>query len=79
MAPKYEIGQKVIITPVTNQHLSSRDSDLEPYAGQIGKVTDYYWISKERGAEVFYIYTVLTETDNKEIVLHEDELKVCTV
>ena len=79
MAPKYDIGQKVIITPVSNQHLSSRDSSLEPYAGQIGKVTDYYWISKERGAEVFYIYTVLTETDNKEIVLHEDELRVSTV
>jgi len=79
MAPKYKIGQKVMITPVRNQHLSPRDSNLEPYEGQIGKVTDYYWISKDRGTEVFYIYTVLIETENKEIVLHEGELRACTV
>jgi len=72
MAPKYEIGQKVIITPVRNQHLSPRDSNIEPYAGQSGTVTDYYWIS--RGAEVFYIYTVRIGNDDKEVVLHEDEL-----
>ena len=76
MAPKYEIEQKVVIKPVKNQHLSPRDSDLEPYAGQIGKVTDYYWISSNSG-EVFYIYTVRMETDNKEVVLHEDELEAC--
>jgi len=74
MAPKYEIGQKVVITPVKNQLLSPRDSDLEPYAGQVGKVTDYYWVCPNRG-EVFYIYTVQMETDRKEVVLHEDELE----
>ena len=79
MVPKYKIGQKVIITPVSNQYLSPRDSALEPYAGQIGKVADYYWITKDRGTEVFYIYTVLTEPENKEVVLHEDELSACTV
>ncbi|MBI4284098.1 MAG: hypothetical protein HY663_06480 [Chloroflexi bacterium] len=78
MAPRYNIGQRVIITPISEQPVSSRDSALERYAGQTGKVTDYYWITKERG-EVFYIYTVLTETDNKKIVLHEDELKLSTV
>ncbi len=75
MAPKYEIGQRVVITPVKSQYLSPRDSGLEPYAGQSGKVTDYYWISKDRGAEVFYVYTVRIESDNKEVVLHEDELR----
>ena len=74
MAPKYEIGQKVVITPVKNQHLLARDSDLEPYAGQIGKVIDYYWISPSR-AEIFYVYIVRMETDHKQVVLHEDELE----
>jgi len=74
MSPKYEIGQKVIITPVENQRLSPRDSDLGEYAGQSGQVIDYYWIST--GADNFYIYTVKTETDNREIVLHEDEIQV---
>jgi len=73
MAPKYEIGQKVIIAPVKNQHLSPRDSEIEPYAGQGGKVIDYYWIRPNTG-EVFYIYTVRIETDRREIALHEDEL-----
>jgi len=73
MAPKYEIGQKVIIAPVKNQHLSPRDSDIEPYAGQGGKVIDYYWIRPNTG-EVFYIYTVRIETDRREIALQEDEL-----
>ncbi len=74
MAPKYEIGQKVRITPVTNQNLSPRNFDLEPYAGQSGVVTDYYWISLSRGAEVLYIYTVQIGKSHKEVVLHEDEL-----
>ena len=75
MAPKYEIGQKIIIKPVSNQRLSPRDSDLEPYAGQIGEVTDYYWVSVGRGAQVFYMYTVGIGNGHKEIVLHEDELE----
>ena len=74
MAPKYEIGQKVIITPVKNQHLSPRDSDIEAYAGKSGKITDCYWISTGRG-EVFYIYTVRIEADGKDVVLHEDEIQ----
>ena len=74
MASKYEIGQKVIIKPVKNQRLSPRDSDLEPYAGQIGEVIHYYWISPNRGT-VFYIYTVRMDADHKEVVVHEDELQ----
>ena len=75
MVSKYEKGQKVIITPVESQHLSPRETDLESYAGKSGKVTDYYWISSGRG-EVFYIYNVRIDADNKDIVLHEDELQV---
>ena len=76
MAPRYEIGQRVIITPVENQHLSPRDSDIGAYAGQSGQVIDYYWINLGRGTEVLYIYKVRIEADNKEIVLHEDEIEV---
>ena len=74
MAPKYEIGQTVRITPANNQRIPPRDSDIEPYVGQTGKVTDYYWISPS-GGEVFYLYTVQVRTGHKEIVLHEDELE----
>ena len=75
MTPRYQIGQKIIITPVKTQELSPRDAALEPYAGQIGKVTDYYWISMGSSAGVFYIYSVLMEADKKELVVHEDEME----
>lgn len=75
MAPKYNIGQKVIITPVKTQPLSSRDSGLEPYAGQVGEVADYYWISPRESTEVFYIYSIRIGTGDKEVVLHEDEIE----
>jgi len=74
MAPKYEIEQKVIVTPVKNQHVSPRDSDIGAYAGRSGKVMDYYWLNTGRG-EAFYIYTVRIEAEHKDIVLHEDEIK----
>ncbi len=74
MAPKYDKGQKVIITPVKYEHLSPRDSDISAYAGRNGKVFDYYWINTGMG-ETFYIYTVRLEADDKDIVLHEDEIQ----
>jgi hypothetical protein len=74
MAPKYEIGQTVRITTANNQRTSPRDADIEPYVGQSGKVTDYYWINPS-GSEVFYLYTVQVKAGHKEIVLHEDELE----
>ncbi len=73
MVPRYEIGQKVVIAPTKNQRLSPRDSDMEAYVGQSGTVTDYYWISSNKG-EVFYVYTVQIASGEKEVVLHEDEL-----
>ena len=57
MAPRYKIGQKVMIIP-PKQGLSPRDSDIEPYAGKSGKIVDFYWINVRTGAERFYIYTV---------------------
>ena len=74
MAPKYMKGQKVTIVPAKNQPLSPRDSDIDPYIGQSGEVTDYYWISTGSG-EAFYIYTVQMEAGHKDIVLHEDEIQ----
>ncbi len=74
MAPRYQTGQKVIINPVTTSNLSLRSSELEPYVGHTGEVKDYYWITPDRGVNVFYIYTVSMEQDSKEIVVHEDEL-----
>ena len=44
------------------------------YAGQSGEVTDLYSISPST-SEVFYIYMVRVETDNRAIVLHEDEIQ----
>ena len=74
MAPRYEKGQKVIIKPVGSRTLSLRDCTVEPYAGQVGEVADYYWISPPAG-EVFYIYTIRIGSGYKEIVLHEDEIE----
>jgi len=73
MVSKYEIGQKVVIAPAKNQRLSPRDSDIEAYVGQSGTVTNYYWISSNKG-EVFHVYTVQIASGKKEVVLHEDEL-----
>jgi hypothetical protein len=72
--PRYQVGQKVIVKLPTGKSRGTRDSTLEPYAGQIGEVIDYYWISPRFG-EVFYIYRVRMAVDNKEIILHEDEIK----
>ena len=78
MAARYNIGQKVIVKPVKNQSRSARDSAIGYYAGQRGTVTNFYWISPNRG-EVFYIYTVQFGTGQKEIVLHEDEIEADTL
>ncbi len=74
MSARYQVGQKIRIKPADTQQLSPRDSDIELYAGQIGEVTDYYWMSP-RVSEIFYIYTIRVESHNKEIVLHEDEIE----
>ena len=76
MAPRYTVGQKVMITPVENQHPTARDSDIRTYAGRSGKVTDFYWVDTGM-SEAFYMYTVRLEDDDKDIVLHEDELQTC--
>ncbi len=77
MNPKCNVGQKVIIRPANNQADLPRDCTIASYAGQIGEVTRYYWLSPREG-EVFYLYTVRVGTGYTEIVLYEDELEVYT-
>ena len=79
MAPRYQIGQKVIISPAKSDTLSHRDAGLESYAGQTGTITDFYWINRGGSSEAFNIYTVSIEPDKKSLVLHEDELSGCVV
>jgi hypothetical protein len=74
MEPKYKLGQEVTIKLVKNQASSARESDIGLYAGQHGIVSDFYWIQPNMGG-VFYIYTVKIGDGDKEIVLHEDEIK----
>ena len=76
MAAKYSIGQQVRIKPAEGERTSPRDCAIDVYAGQIGKVTNYYWVSP-RGNEVFYIYMVRIGTGYKEVTLHEDEIEAC--
>ena len=74
MAARYSIGQKVTIKQADSQRLPTRDCAIDEYAGQVGEVTNYYWISP-RGGQVFYMYEVRIGTSHKEIALHEDELE----
>lgn len=74
MNPRYHVGQKVIIKPAARQSPDPRDSTLNRYAGQIGTIIDYHWISP-RFSEFFYIYQVKVESNDNEIILHEDEIE----
>ena len=76
MDAKYEIGQKVIVKPVKDQPLSQRENDVDDYAGQVGEVSDFYWISPRTG-QVFFIYNVRMASNRKEVVVYEDELEAC--
>ncbi len=74
MEPKYKIGQKVIVKKLKSQSSDVRDSEISQYANQTGIVTNYYFLRPDWG-EVFHIYTVKIGDGQKDIVLHEDEIK----
>ena len=74
MDPKYTIGQKVVIQPVGQDGITARENEISQYAGQIGLVADFYWISPRTG-QVFYIYNVRVGRHKKEVVVYEDELE----
>ncbi|OGO07379.1 MAG: hypothetical protein A2Y92_01345 [Chloroflexi bacterium RBG_13_57_8] len=72
--PRYIKGQQVIIQPVKESGLSQRESDINKYAGQVGTISKFYWISP-RTEQIFYIYNVRVGMGKKEIVVYEDELE----
>lgn len=74
--PRYEVGQKVIIKPVSEQGVSPREDEINKYAGKVGEISDLYWISPRTG-QVFYIYNVRVDEPRKEIVVYEDEMEAC--
>lgn len=76
VGPKYAVGQKVIIQPVGEQGGSQRENDINLYAGQVGEVSDYFWMSPRTG-QVFYIYNVRVGVNRKEVVVYEDEIEAC--
>jgi hypothetical protein len=76
MEPKYSVGQKVIIQPLSEMGPTHRENDINRYAGHIGEVTDYYWISPRAG-QLFYIYNVRVGEEKKEVVVYEDEMEPC--
>ena len=76
MEPKYVIGQKVIIHPVSEKGLTQRENDINTYAGQVGEISNFYSISPSAG-QIFHIYNVRVGKEKKEIVVYEDEMEAC--
>ena len=74
MGPKYSIGQKVIIHPVSEKGLTQRESEVSAYAGQVGQVSNFYSISPSAG-QIFHMYKIRVGTQRKEIVVYEDEME----
>ena len=74
--PKYAVGQKVIIQPSGEQDMTQRENDINKYAGQIGEVSDFFWMTPPSG-QVFYIYNVRVGENMKDIVVYEDEIEPC--
>ena len=74
MEPKYKTGQKVTVRKLKSNLSALRDGEISQYANETGIVTNYYFICPHWG-KVFYIYTVQIGQGQKDIVLHEDEIK----
>lgn len=75
MEPKFKIGQKVTVIKLKSNPTALREGTISKYANKTGTVTNYYSISPHWG-EVFYIYTVQISQGQKDIALHEDEIKL---
>lgn len=74
--PKFMKGQKVIIQPVGGQGITQRENDISQYAGQVGEVSNYFWINP-RNSQIFYMYNVKVGEKKKEIAVYEDEIEAC--
>jgi hypothetical protein len=74
MGPRYSIGQKVVIRPVSEKGFTLRESDVTTYAGQTGQISNFYSISPN-ASQIFHIYKVRIGPQKKEIVVYEDEME----
>jgi hypothetical protein len=73
--PRFIKGQKVIIKPVTENGTTQRQYNVNEYAGQVGEITRFFYISP-RSEQIFFIYNVrVGKQVKKEIVVYEDELE----
>ena len=72
--PRYVKGQRVIIKPVNEKGATQREYNVNEYAGKVGEIANFYWISPRTG-QIFYIYNVRVGKERKEVVVYEDELE----
>jgi len=72
--PRYSKGQKVIIKPVDEKGTTRREFSVNEYAGQVGEISNYYFMTPPTG-QIFFIYNVRVGRERKEIVVYEDELE----
>ena len=73
--PRFIRGQKVLIKPITEKGVTQREYNVNEYAGQVGEISNYYWMTPRTGP-IFFIYNVRVGREKKkEIVVYEDELE----
>ena len=72
--PRFVKGQKVLIKPVDEKGTTRREYSVNEYAGQVGEISGYYYISPRTG-QIFFIYNVRVGKEKKEVVVYEDELE----
>ena len=72
--PRFAKGQKVVIKPVDEKSTTGRECDVNEYAGQVGEISNFYYMTPPSG-QTFFIYNVRVGKEKKEIVVYEDELE----
>jgi hypothetical protein len=72
--PRFVKGQRVVIKPVNEKGVTKREYEVNVFAGEVGEITDYYYVSLREG-QVFFIYNVVVGKQKKIIVVYEDELE----
>ncbi len=74
--PRYVKGQKVVIKPISEKGATQREENVNRYAGQVGEISNFYYISPRTG-QIFFIYNVRVGRERKEVTVYEDELEPC--
>jgi hypothetical protein len=72
--PRFGKGQRVVVKPIDEKGVTRREYSVNEFAGEVGEISDYYYISPPTG-QVFFIYNVRVGKEKKEIVVYEDELE----